>query len=83
MAQYLSIHPDNPQGRLLQRAAEVIRQGGVIALPTDSSYALGCHLGDKAAVERLRSLRGVDDRHHLTLMCRDLSQIGQLSLLHI
>ena len=79
MAQYLSIHPDNPQTRLLQRAAEVIRQGGVIALPTDSSYALGCHLGDKAAVERIRSLRGVDDRHHLTLMCRDLSQIGQFA----
>ncbi|WP_300454455.1 L-threonylcarbamoyladenylate synthase [Accumulibacter sp.] len=79
MAQYLSIHPDNPQGRLLQRAVDVIAQGGVIALPTDSSYALGCHLGDKAAVERIRSLRGVDDRHHLTLMCRDLSQIGQFA----
>jgi hypothetical protein len=65
--------------RLLQKAAEVVRQGGVIALPTDSSYALGCHLGDKAAVERIRSLRGVDDRHHLTLMCRDLSQIGQFA----
>jgi tRNA threonylcarbamoyl adenosine modification protein (Sua5/YciO/YrdC/YwlC family) len=79
MAQYLTIHPDNPQARLLQKAAEVVRQGGVIALPTDSSYALGCHLGDKAAVERIRSLRGVDDRHHLTLMCRDLSQIGQFA----
>lgn len=79
MAQYITIHPDNPQARLLQKAAEVVRQGGVIALPTDSSYALGCHLGDKAAVERIRSLRGVDDRHHLTLMCRDLSQIGQFA----
>ncbi len=79
MAQYLSIHPDNPQPRLLNRAAEVVRQGGVIALPTDSSYALGCHLGDKAAVERIRAIRGVDDRHLLTLMCRDLSQIGQFA----
>lgn len=79
MAQHVSIHPDNPQGRLLQRAAEIIRQGGVIALPTDSSYALGCHLGDKAAVERIRAIRGVDERHLLTLMCRDLSQIGQFA----
>lgn len=79
MALFLSIHPDNPQGRLLQQTAEVVRRGGVIALPTDSSYALGCHLGDKAAVERIRGLRGVDDRHHLTLMCRDLSQIGQFA----
>ncbi|HRD93822.1 MAG TPA: L-threonylcarbamoyladenylate synthase [Accumulibacter sp.] len=79
MAQHISIHPDNPQPRLLSRAAEVVRQGGVIALPTDSSYALGCHLGDKAAVERIRAIRGVDDRHLLTLMCRDLSQIGQFA----
>jgi tRNA threonylcarbamoyl adenosine modification protein (Sua5/YciO/YrdC/YwlC family) len=79
MAQYVSIHPDNPQQRLLQRAAEIVRQGGVIALPTDSSYALGCHLGDKAAVERIRAIRGVDERHLLTLMCRDLSQIGQFA----
>jgi len=79
MAQHVSIHPDNPQARLLQRAAEIIRQGGVIALPTDSSYALGCHLGDKAAVERIRAIRGVDERHLLTLMCRDLSQIGQFA----
>ncbi|WP_313950693.1 L-threonylcarbamoyladenylate synthase [Accumulibacter sp.] len=79
MAQHVSIHPDNPQQRLLHRAAEIVRQGGIIALPTDSSYALGCHLGDKAAVERIRSIRGVDDRHLLTLMCRDLSQIGQFA----
>ncbi|MBE2259762.1 MAG: threonylcarbamoyl-AMP synthase [Candidatus Accumulibacter sp.] len=79
MAQFVSIHPDNPQPRLLNRAAEIVRQGGVIALPTDSSYALGCHLGDKAAVERIRSIRGVDERHLLTLMCRDLSQIGQFA----
>ena len=79
MAQYITIHPDNPQERMLQKTAEVIRHGGVIALPTDSSYALGCQLGDKAAVERIRGLRGVDDRHHLTLMCRDLSQIRQFA----
>jgi len=79
MAHYVSIHPDNPQSRLLQQAAQAVRQGGLIALPTNSSYALGCHLGDKAAVERIRALRGVDDRHHLTLMCRDLSQIGQFA----
>jgi len=79
VAQHLSIHPENPQVRLLQRACDVIRQGGVIALPTDSSYAIGCQLGDKAAVERVRALRGVDERHHLTLMCRDLSQIGQFA----
>ena len=79
MAQYVSIHPDNPQQRHLKRAAEIVRQGGVIALPTDSSYALGCQLGDKAAVERIRSIRGVDERHLLTLMCRDLSQIGQFA----
>ena len=79
MAQYVVVHPANPQPRLLQQAAEVVRGGGVIALPTDSSYALGCHLGDKAAVERIRSLRALDERHHLTLMCRDLSQIGQFA----
>lgn len=79
MAQYFSIHAENPQLRLLDRAADVVRTGGLIALPTDSSYALGCHLGDKTAVERIRQLRGVDDRHHLTLMCRDLSQIGQFA----
>ena len=72
MARYLSIHPEDPQPRLLQQAAEIVRSGGVIALPTDSCYALGCHLGDKDAVERIRAIRAVDDRHHLTLMCRDL-----------
>ena len=79
MAQHVSVHPDNPQQRLLGRAAEIVRQGGVIALPTDSSYALGCQLGDKAADERIRAIRGVDERHLLTLMCRDLSQIGQFA----
>jgi tRNA threonylcarbamoyl adenosine modification protein (Sua5/YciO/YrdC/YwlC family) len=79
MTQYLSIHPDDPQARLLHMAADVVRKGGVIALPTDSCYALGCHLGDKDAVERIRAIRGVDDRHHLTLMCRDLSEIAQFA----
>lgn len=77
MTQYLQIHPDDPQPRFLARAAEVVREGGVIAFPTDSCYALGCHLGDKDAVDRIRAIRQVDDRHHLTLMCRDLSEIAQ------
>ncbi len=77
MTQYLAIHPDNPQERLLARAAEVVRQGGIIVVPTDSCYALGCHLGDKAAMDRIREIRGVDERHHLTLMVRDLSEIAQ------
>lgn len=79
MAQYLSIHPEDPQARLLHIAAEVVRKGGLIAFPTDSCYAIGCHLGDKDAVERVRRIRGVDDRHHLTLMCRDLSEIAQFA----
>ena len=79
MARYLSIHPDDPQQRLLAQAAEVVREGGVVAIPTDSCYALGCHLGDKDAVERIRRIRGVDERHHLTLMCRDLSEIAQFA----
>ena len=78
-ARYLSIHPDDPQPRLLAQAADVVCNGGVIAIPTDSCYALGCGLGDKAAVERIRQIRGVDERHHLTLMCRDLSQIAQFA----
>jgi len=77
MAQYFTIHPETPQPRLLQQAAEIIRKGGVVAMPTDSGYALVCHTGDKDALERLRRIRGVDDRHHLTLMCRDLSALGQ------
>ena len=68
MARYLTIHPDDPQQRLLAQAADVVRQGGVVAIPTDSCYALGCHLGDKDAVERIRRIRDVDERHHLTLM---------------
>ena len=79
MARYLAIHPDDPQPRLLAQAAEVVRASGVLAIPTDSCYALACGLGDKDAVERIRRLRGVDERHHLTLMCRDLSQIAQFA----
>ncbi|HHJ12220.1 MAG TPA: threonylcarbamoyl-AMP synthase [Chromatiales bacterium] len=77
MAQVLTIHPDDPQPRLVSRAAEVVRDGGVIAYPTDSGYALGCHLDDKRAVERLRRVRRLDDRHHLTLVCRDLSELSR------
>lgn len=77
MSHYLAIHPENPQSRLLAKAAEVVRDGGLIVIPTDSCYALGCHLGDKSAMDRIRQIRQVDERHHLTLMCRDLSEIAQ------
>jgi tRNA threonylcarbamoyl adenosine modification protein (Sua5/YciO/YrdC/YwlC family) len=76
MAQFFSIHPDNPQLRLVRQACAILREGSVIALPTDSSYALVCHVGDKQAADALRRLRGVDQRHHLTLLCRDLSELG-------
>ena len=79
MAQYFSVHPDNPQPRLIKHAVEIIRVGGVIAYPTDSCYALGCHIGDKAAMERIRRIRKVDERHHFTLVCRDLSEVGQFA----
>jgi tRNA threonylcarbamoyl adenosine modification protein (Sua5/YciO/YrdC/YwlC family) len=77
MAQLFLIHPQNPQRRLIEQAAELLRGGAVVAYPTDSCYALGCHLGDKAAMERIRAIRQVDDQHHLTLVCRDLSEIAQ------
>jgi tRNA threonylcarbamoyl adenosine modification protein (Sua5/YciO/YrdC/YwlC family) len=76
MAQFFTVHPENPQSRLIKQAARIIDSGGVIALPTDSSYALVAHLDDKAATERIRRLRGVDDKHHMTLLCRDLSEIS-------
>lgn len=76
MAQLFDVHPDNPQLRLLRQAVALLEQGGVLAVPTDSSYALVCHLDDKAAADRLRSIRQVDDRHHLTLLCRDLSELA-------
>ena len=77
MSQFFHVHPDNPQGRLIKQAAQIVHGGGIVALPTDSSYALVCHLDDKAAVERIRRIRGIDEKHHLTLLCRDLSEIGQ------
>lgn len=77
MSQFFQIHPENPQLRLIKQAAQIIHGGGIVALPTDSCYALVCHLDDKAAVERLRRIRSVDDKHHLTLLCRDLSEIAQ------
>ncbi|HEX9625963.1 MAG TPA: L-threonylcarbamoyladenylate synthase [Acidiferrobacterales bacterium] len=76
MAQYFQVHPVNPQPRLIHQAVEIIRRGGVIAYPTDSSYALGCHIGDKDAMERIRRIRQVDDRHNFTLVCRDLSEVA-------
>jgi tRNA threonylcarbamoyl adenosine modification protein (Sua5/YciO/YrdC/YwlC family) len=76
MAQRFNIHPDNPQVRLLRQVAQIIDHGGVGALPTDSCYALACHLDDKPAADRLRRIRQVDERHHLTLLCRDLSEIA-------
>jgi tRNA threonylcarbamoyl adenosine modification protein (Sua5/YciO/YrdC/YwlC family) len=76
MSQFFQIHPDNPQARLIKQAAQIIHAGGIVALPTDSCYALVCHLDDKGAVEKLRRIRGIDDKHHLTLLCRDLSEIA-------
>ncbi|MBP6899779.1 MAG: threonylcarbamoyl-AMP synthase [Burkholderiaceae bacterium] len=76
MPQPFEVHPDNPQQRLLRQAAQILHGGGVAAVPTDSSYALVCHLDDKAAAEALRRIRGVDDKHHLTLLCRDLSELA-------
>ncbi|MGZ5139837.1 MAG: L-threonylcarbamoyladenylate synthase, partial [Burkholderiales bacterium] len=77
MAQLFTVHSENPQPRLIRQAAEIVRRGGVMVYPTDSCYALGCRLGDKAAMERIRAIRNVDERHHLTLVCRDLAEIGQ------
>jgi tRNA threonylcarbamoyl adenosine modification protein (Sua5/YciO/YrdC/YwlC family) len=76
MAQYFEVHPDNPQPRLLKQAVALLEKGGILAVPTDSSYALVCHLDDKSAVDNLRRIRGVDDKHHLTLLCRDLSELA-------
>ncbi len=76
MAQFFQIHPDDPQQRLINQAVEIIRRGGLIVYPTDSSYALGCHIGDKAAMDRIRRIRRLDDKHNFTLVCRDLSEIA-------
>jgi tRNA threonylcarbamoyl adenosine modification protein (Sua5/YciO/YrdC/YwlC family) len=75
MAQFFDIHPDNPQPRLIRRAVDILLQGGIIVYPTDSSYALGCQIGEKEAMERIRRLRDLDDKHNFTLVCRDLSEI--------
>ena len=77
MAQYFEVHPDNPHVRLLKQAVGLLQKGGIVAVPTDSSYALVCHLDDKVAADSLRRIRGVDDKHHLTLLCRDLSELSQ------
>ena len=76
MSQFFQIHPDNPQLRLIKRAAELVREGAVVVYPTDSAYALGCHLGDRKALDRIMALRAVDKHHNFTLMCRDLSELG-------
>ncbi|NOT83623.1 MAG: threonylcarbamoyl-AMP synthase [Methylococcaceae bacterium] len=76
MAQYFEIHPENPQRRLIHQAIEIIRKGGVIAYPTDSSYALGCHIGDKQAVDKIRRIRQLDEKHDFTLICKDLTQVS-------
>ena len=79
MSQLFEVHPQNPQPRLLKQAAQILREGGVAAVPTDSSYALVCRLDDKAAAENLRRIRQVDDKHHLTLLCRDLSELAHFA----
>jgi tRNA threonylcarbamoyl adenosine modification protein (Sua5/YciO/YrdC/YwlC family) len=76
MSQFFQVHPVNPQTRLIKQAVEIVRNGGVIAYPTDSAYALGCQLGDKSALERIRRIRRLDDNHNFTLVCRDLSELG-------
>ena len=76
MSQFFQIHPDNPQARLVRQAVDIIRAGGVVVYPTDSAYALGCHIGDKGALDRIRRIRKLDDRHNFTLVCRDLSEIS-------
>ena len=76
MSQFFQIHPENPQARLIKQAAQVIREGGVVAYPTDCGYSLGCHLGDKAAMDRIKAIRRLDDKHNFTLVCRGLSEIS-------
>ncbi len=76
MAQFFQIHPENPQARLIKQAVEIVKKGGLIAYPTDSAYALGCHIGDKNALDRIRAIRQLDKNHNFTLMCRDLSELS-------
>lgn len=80
MSQTLYIHPDNPQARLISQAVEIINKGGIVVYPTDSSYAIGCHIDNKAARDRIRQIRRLDDKHHFTLMCRDLSEISKYGI---
>jgi len=80
MAQYFALHPQDPQQRLIRRAVDIVRNGGLMVYPTDSCYALGCHIGDKGAMERVRRIREVDAHHHFTLVCRDLSELGQYAM---
>jgi tRNA threonylcarbamoyl adenosine modification protein (Sua5/YciO/YrdC/YwlC family) len=80
MAQYFAVHPEDPQQRLVRRAVEIVRDGGLMVYPTDSCYALGCQIGDKGAMERMRRIRQVDEHHHFTLVCRDLSELGQYAI---
>lgn len=79
MSQFFSIHTENPQPRLLKQAAKILHEGGLIAMPTDSGYVLACHLDDKNAVEKIRAIRKIDEKHHLTLMCRDLSELANFA----
>jgi tRNA threonylcarbamoyl adenosine modification protein (Sua5/YciO/YrdC/YwlC family) len=79
MAQFFEIHPENPQLRLIHRAVEIIRQGGVIVYPTDSSYALACQIGDKSALDKIRRIRQLDDKHNFTLVCKDLAQVSNFT----
>ncbi len=79
MSQYFEIHPENPQLRLIHRAVEIIKQGGVVAYPTDSSYAMACHIGDKQAIDRIRRIRRLDDKHNFTLVCNDLTQVSNFT----
>jgi tRNA threonylcarbamoyl adenosine modification protein (Sua5/YciO/YrdC/YwlC family) len=80
VARYFDVHPDNPQRRAIAQVVDLVRDGGLIAYPTDSGYALGCRLGDRDGLDRIRTIRGLDERHHFTLMCRDFAQLGQFAL---
>lgn len=82
MASYFDVHPDNPQRRAITQVVDLVRGGGLIAYPTDSGYALGCRLGDRDGLQRIRAIRGLDERHHFTLMCRDFAQLGQFALVN-
>jgi len=82
MSEYFQVHPDNPQGRVIKHAAEVLRQGGVVVYPTDSTYALGCHLGDKTALDRIRRIRQLSSKHNFTLVCSDLSSLSTYAIVN-